>query len=228
MIKFEHLSLSFSAGNFQLQEINFEVEKGEFVFLIGPSGAGKTSILKLILRELLPTSGKVFVDNLEVSSRRFKEIEKLRQKIGTIFQDFKIIQDKSVIENLILSLQILNRPNPKDEALRQLNKVGLENKANFFPIQLSAGETQRLAIARAMAGGREIILADEPTGNLDPVTSWEIVRLFREIHDKKTTIIFATHNADIVNTLRKRVLVVKKGKIIKDSREGHYKLDQAK
>lgn len=228
MIRFEHVSLAFQAGNFQLEDINFEVEKGEFVFLIGPSGAGKTSLLKLILREIRPTSGNVFVDNMEVSKKSFKEIERLRQRIGTIFQDFKIINDKSVLENLILSLEILGRKNPKEEALIHLKKVGLENKANFFPIQLSAGETQRLAIARAVSGGREIILADEPTGNLDPVTSWEIVRLFRQIHNKNTTIIFATHNVDIVNTLKKRVVVVKKGKIIKDSREGHYRLDQNK
>ncbi|OGK64733.1 hypothetical protein A2313_01920 [Candidatus Roizmanbacteria bacterium RIFOXYB2_FULL_41_10] len=225
MIKFEHVSLSFGAGNFQLEDINFEVERGEFIFLIGPSGAGKTSILKMILREIYPKSGSVYVDDQLISSRKFKEVEKLRQKIGTIFQDFKIIYDRSVIENLVLSLEILNQKNPKEEALSSLKKVGLEHKANFFPLQLSAGELQRLAIARAMAGGREIILADEPTGNLDPVTSWEIVRLFRQIHDQKKTIVFATHNSEIVNTLKKRVLLVKKGKIIKDSRDGSYKLD---
>ena len=225
MIKFEHVSLSFGAGNFKLEDINFEVERGEFVFLIGPSGAGKTSILKMILREIYPKSGSVYVDDQLVSSKKFKEVEKLRQKIGTIFQDFKIIYDRSVIENLIVSLEILNQKNPKEEAMLSLKKVGLEHKANFFPLQLSAGELQRLAIARAMAGGREIILADEPTGNLDPVTSWEIVRLFRQIHDEKKTIVFATHNSEIVNTLKKRVLLVKKGKIIKDSRGGSYKLD---
>lgn len=225
MIKFEHVSLSFGAGNFQLEDLNFEIEKGEFVFLIGPSGAGKTSILKLILRDIFPKSGAVFVDADQISSRKFHAIEKLRQKIGTIFQDFKIIYDKSVLENLLISLDILNHPHPKEEALSSLKRVGLEDKALFFPLQLSAGELQRLAIARAITGGRQIILADEPTGNLDPVTSWEIVKLFRQIHDQKTTIIFATHNSEIVNTLKKRVLLIKKGKIVKDTRSGSYKLD---
>ncbi len=225
MIKFEHVSLSFGAGNFQLENLNFEIEKGEFVFLIGPSGAGKTSILKLILRDLYPSSGQIFVDNEQISGRQFKAVEKLRQKIGTIFQDFKIIYDKSVLENLLVSLAILNHRQPKEEALSSLKRVGLDHKALFFPLQLSAGELQRLAIARAMAGDRQIILADEPTGNLDPVTSWEIVRLFRQIHDQKNTVIFATHNSEIVNTLKKRVLLVKKGKLIKDSQSGSYKLD---
>ena len=225
MIKFEHVSLSFGAGNFQLDDLNFEIEKGDFVFLIGPSGAGKTSILKLILRDIFPKSGSVYVDDELISSRKFKAVEKLRQKIGTIFQDFKIIYDKNILENLLISLQILKHPNPKEEAMSTLKRVGLEDKAQFFPVQLSAGELQRLAIARAITGGRQIILADEPTGNLDPVTSWEIVKLFRQIHDQKTTIIFATHNSEIVNTLKKRVLLIKKGKIIKDSRLGTYKLD---
>jgi len=225
MIKFEHVSLSFGLGNFQLDDINFEVEKGEFVFLIGPSGAGKTSIIKLILREIFPKSGSVYVDEELISSRKFRAVEKLRQKIGTVFQDFKIIYDKNVLENLLISLDILNYEHPKQEALASLKKVGLADKVNFFPLQLSAGELQRLAIARAIAGGRQIILADEPTGNLDPITSWEIVKLFRQIHDQKTTIIFATHNSEIVNTLKKRVLLIKKGRIIKDSRAGTYKLD---
>ncbi len=226
MIRFEHVYQNYNAGSFELTDINFEIEKGEFVFLIGPSGAGKTTILKMILRDMLPKEGSVYVENELISSAGFRDIEKLRQKIGTIFQDFKIVHDKNILENLILSLAILDRKDPKDEALAALKKVGLEKKALFFPVQLSAGELQRLTIARAMTGGRKIILADEPTGNLDPVTSWEIVRLFRHIHQGDTTVVFATHNTDIVNTLKKRVIVIKKGKIIKDSRQGIYTLDQ--
>lgn len=225
MIKFEHVSLSFGAGNFQLSDIDFEINQGEFVFLIGPSGAGKTSILKLILRDIFPKQGNIFVNDMHVSKPRFNNLEKLRQNIGTIFQDFKIIYDKNILENLLISLDILNFKNAKDEAMANLKKVGLEAKANFFPVQLSAGELQRLAIARAIAGDRQIILADEPTGNLDPITSWEIVKLFRQVHNNKTTIIFATHNSDIVNTLKKRVLLIKKGKVITDSHLGTYKLD---
>jgi cell division transport system ATP-binding protein len=211
MIKFEHLSKSYQAGSFNLDDVNFEIEKGEFVFLIGASGAGKTTILKLILRELLPTKGNVLIDNENISDIRFKRIDELRQKIGTIYQDFKIIQD---------------RKNPKEVALENLKKVGLDKRALFFPLQLSAGELQRLAIARAFAGGRKIILADEPTGNLDPITTWEIIRLFRHIQTKETTILFATHNSDIVNTLKKRVMVLKNGKIIKDNYKGSYNLNQ--
>ncbi len=226
MIRFEHVYKNFHAGNFSLEDINFEMERGEFVFLIGPSGAGKTTILKLILREYLPNQGNVYIDNELVSSSKFKKIESLRQKIGTVFQDFKIVYDKNVLENILLSLSILKVKNAKEEALKSLKKVGLEEKTLFFPLQLSAGELQRLSIARAVAGGRSIVLADEPTGNLDPITTWEIVRLFRHIHDKKTTILFATHNNDIVNTLKKRVIVLKHGKIIKDSYEGNYNLDK--
>jgi cell division transport system ATP-binding protein len=226
MIRFEHVGKKFPAGNFELNDLTFEITKGEFVFLIGSSGAGKTSILKLILHETLPSEGNVFVDEELISSPKFKNVENLRQKIGTIFQDFKIVQDKNVLENILISLAILERKNAKEEAMESLKKVNLEKKANFFPLQLSAGELQRLAIARAIAGGRKILIADEPTGNLDPVTSWEIVRLFRQIHNNNTTLIFATHNTDIVNTLKKRVLVIKKGKLIKDSREGVYSLEQ--
>lgn len=226
MIKFEHLSKSYQAGSFNLDDVNFEIEKGEFVFLIGASGAGKTTILKLILRELLPTKGNVLIDNENISDIRFKRIDELRQKIGTIYQDFKIIQDRNVLENVLISLEILNIKNPKEIALENLKKVGLDKRALFFPLQLSAGELQRLAIARAFAGGRKIILADEPTGNLDPITTWEIIRLFRHIQTKETTVLFATHNSDIVNTLKKRVMVLKNGKIIKDNYKGSYNLNQ--
>ncbi len=227
MIRFEHVSKHYTAGTFMLQNLNFEIEKGEFVFLIGGSGAGKTTALKLLLRETVPSEGKVYVDNECISDPNFKHTEDLRKKMGIIFQDFKIIHDKNVLENVLISLAIVNVKHPKEEALSVLKKVGLENKALFFPVQLSAGELQRVAIARAIAGGRTIILADEPTGNLDPVTTWEIVKLFRQIHTKDKTIVFATHNADIVNTLKKRVIVLKAGKIIKDSHTGSYDLDHA-
>lgn len=226
MIRFEHVYKNYQAGSFSLEDVTFEIERGEFVFLIGPSGSGKTTILKLITRELLPSSGNVFLDNEIISTPKFKHTDTLRKKIGIIFQDFKIVADKNVLENVMIALSILNIKNPREEALTHLRQVGLEKKSLFFPIQLSAGELQRLAIARAVAGGRNIILADEPTGNLDPVTTWEIMRLFRKIQTKNTTIIFATHNHDIVNTLRKRVIVLKQGKVMADTREGVYSLDK--
>lgn len=226
MIRFEHVSKRYPAGNFSLENVQFEIEKGDFVFLIGTSGAGKTTVLKLILREIVPDEGSVIIDSAIISKAGYKDIEPLRRKIGSIFQDFKIMYDKNVLENILVSLAILNDKKPKDTALEALQKVGLGKKAFFFPIQLSAGELQRLAIARAIAGGRRIILADEPTGNLDPVTTWEIVKLFRQIHTPETTIVFATHNADIVNTLKKRVITLKAGKLIKDNALGTYSLDQ--
>ncbi|MFA6005454.1 MAG: ATP-binding cassette domain-containing protein [Patescibacteria group bacterium] len=226
MIRFEHVYKNYQAGNFALEDINLEIEKGEFVFLIGPSGSGKTTLLKLLMRELLPSEGNVYVDNEIISERRFRHTDVLRKKMGVIFQDFKIVSDKNILENVMIALSILKIKNAKEEALSHLRQVGLEKKSLFFPLQLSAGELQRLAIARAVAGGRNIILADEPTGNLDPVTTWEIIRLFRKIQTKDTTILFATHNHDIVNTLRKRVIVLKQGKIIKDSHEGVYSLDK--
>jgi cell division transport system ATP-binding protein len=225
MIRFEHVSKQYAAGSFSLTNISFEIEQGEFVFLIGGSGAGKTTILKLILRQILPSEGSVYVENELVSDPHFHRVEELRRKMGIIFQDFKIVEDKNVLENIMLSLAILNFKSPREEAMSVLKKVGLSGREGFFPLQLSAGELQRLAIARAIAGGRKIILADEPTGNLDPVTTWEIMKLFRQIQSKDTTIIIATHNTDIVNTLKKRVIVVQKGTIIKDSHKGSYTLD---
>lgn len=225
MIKFEHVSKSYQNGSFSLYNASFIVDKGEFVFLIGASGAGKTTILKLLLHEILPTEGNVYVDNERISDPHFRHTQELRKKMGIIFQDFKIVYEKSVLENVLIALSILNVKKPKDEALAALKKVGLAEKTLFFPVQLSAGELQRLAIARAIAGERKIILADEPTGNLDPVTTWEIMKIFRQVNTKDKIILIATHNTDIVNTLKKRVIVLSSGKIIKDARSGTYSLD---
>lgn len=225
MIRFDHVTKQYAAGSFILDDITFSVNEGEFIFLIGPSGAGKTTILKLLLRELLPDQGAVMVDEEEISNKKFKKQDQLRQTIGAIFQDFKIIPERTVIENVLVGLDILKIPDKKNEALRALAQVGLKGRELFFPMQLSAGELQRLSIARAVAGGRKLILADEPTGNLDPVTSWELMKLFRAIHNDHRTIIFATHSAEIVNALKKRVITLKQGKIIKDKVKSGYDLD---
>lgn len=223
MITFEQVAKKFPMGNFALDKVSFEIEEGEFVFLVGPSGAGKTTILKLILREYVPTSGTIAVDDFDVSSRKFNQVDRLRQRIGIIFQDFKILPEKNVFENIALSLQIIGAPDEhiKKEVKDGLELVGLAKKERVFPSQLSAGELQRVAIARAMVGDREIILADEPTGNLDPKTSWEIMKIFKKIEGRKT-ILFASHNTDIVNSYQKRVLVLKEGKLTKDNRKGGY------
>ncbi|MDH7476695.1 MAG: ATP-binding cassette domain-containing protein [Microgenomates group bacterium] len=225
MIKFDNVSKKFPLGNLALNNISFEIEDNEFVFLVGPSGAGKTTILKLILREFLPTSGSIIVNDFDLTGKKFNRLEDLRRKIGVVFQDFKILPEKNVFENVALSLKVshIAEKEVKKRVKEALELVGLPNKSQVFPIQLSAGELQRVAIARAICGEREIIIADEPTGNIDPKTTWDILKIFKKLEGKKT-IIIATHNVDIVNSLKKRVLVIKEGKLIKDNRKGGYEL----
>ncbi|OGK23868.1 cell division ATP-binding protein FtsE [Candidatus Roizmanbacteria bacterium RIFCSPLOWO2_01_FULL_37_12] len=223
MIKFENVTKKFPLGNLALAEVSFDIEDKEFIFLVGPSGAGKTTILKLILRESLPTDGTILVDDFDITSNQFTQVEILRRKIGMIFQDFKILFDKSVFENIALSLKVIGLPEDqiKNQVEEALDLVSLSKKALAFPVQLSAGEIQRIAIARAIVGDRDIILADEPTGNLDPKTAWEIMKIFKKL-EKTKTILFATHNTDIVNSFQKRVLVLNQGKLTKDHRKGGY------
>jgi cell division transport system ATP-binding protein len=225
MITFDKVTKKYAFDNLALDQVSFQVDDNEFVFLVGPSGAGKTTILKLLLRELLLTSGTIIIDDTDISTKRFKNIHKLRQRIGVVFQDFKILSDKNVYENIALSLQVIGMHDyqVKKEVMEALELVNLTHKELQFPTQLSAGELQRVAIARAIVGNRDIILADEPTGNLDPKTTWEIMRIFKKLEGTKT-ILFATHNSDIVNSLKKRVLVMKDGKLIKDNRKGGYEL----
>jgi cell division transport system ATP-binding protein len=225
MIIFDKVTKKYPLGNIALDEVSFEIADNEFVFLVGPSGAGKTTILKLILKETNPTSGTIIIDDVDITSLSFNKIDKLRQKIGIIFQDFKIIPDKNIFENIALSCQIKNIPSFKiKEKVRQaLSLVSLSKKEKLFPIQLSAGELQRVAIARAIVDERNYLLADEPTGNLDPKTAWEIMKIFKKLEGKKT-IIIATHNNDIVNSFKKRVITLKEGKLIKDQRKGGYEI----
>lgn len=225
MIQFDSVTKSYPLGTVALDDVTFAIEPNEFTFLVGTSGAGKTTILNLILGDLYPTTGTVIVNDMDISSKKSKKIEELRRRIGVVFQDFKILQDKDVFENIALGLHIQELPMKKikEEVHEVLTLVGLEGKHNYFPVQLSAGELQRVAIARAMCGDRHIILADEPTGNLDPKTTWDIMKIFKKVEDHKT-IIIATHNTDIVNSMKKRVLVLKKGKLIKDMKKGGYEL----
>lgn len=225
MITFENVGKIFPLGNTALHEISFEIEDNEFVFLVGPSGAGKTSILNLIMRNLIPSSGTVIVDDFDLSSHRFKEVEKLRRSIGVVFQDFKILSEKNIFENIAIGMEITgaSKKQIKEKVEDVLQLVGLEDKSQVFPVQLSAGELQRVAIARAVCGERQIILADEPTGNLDPKTTWDIIKIFKKLEGKKTFVI-ATHNTDIVNSLKKRVLILKDGRLIKDVRKGGYEI----
>lgn len=225
MIKFVDVVQKFPLGNVALKEVSFEIADNEFVFLVGPSGAGKTTILKLLLREIYPSSGTITVDSFDLSTNKFHHVEDLRRKIGVVFQDFKILYNKNVFENIELSLKITGMHHHQivDQITQALELVNLSGKDGLFPAQLSAGELQRVAIARAIVGDRDIILADEPTGNLDPKTTWEIMKIFKKLESKKT-IIIATHNTDVVNSLQKRVLVMRDGKLVKDLKKGGYEL----
>ena len=225
MINFDKVTKKFPLGNTALSDISFEIDDNQFVFLVGQSGAGKTSILKMITQEIKPTSGSIIVDDFDVTDKNFSQKIDLRRKIGVIFQDFKVLVDKNIFENVAVSLKVIGayQPDIKAEVKRALELVGLSKKEFVFPVQLSAGELQRVAIARAIVGDRDIIIADEPTGNLDPKTAWDIMKIFKKLEGKRTVII-ATHNTDIVNSFQKRVLVLKEGKIIKDQRKGGYEL----
>ncbi|MBI3619577.1 ATP-binding cassette domain-containing protein [Candidatus Roizmanbacteria bacterium] len=225
MIAFENVTKRFPLGNVALESVSFTVNDNDFVFLVGPSGAGKTTILRLIMHEYLPSSGNVTINDQVISSKSFRKIHELRRQIGVIFQDFKILPEKNVYENISLSLKVNKTPSSQiqQEVLKALSLVGLSKKERVFPSQLSAGELQRVAIARAIVGNRDIILADEPTGNLDPKTAWEIMKIFKKLEGRKT-IIIATHNTDIVNSLQKRVILMKDGRLIKDMKKGGYEL----
>ncbi len=225
MIKFDKVSKKFKQGTVALDQISFAIDKGEFVFLVGPSGAGKTTILRLLLKELEPSSGSIKIDGEDVTKLKKRNIPVLRRKIGTVFQDFKLLLDRTVEENVGLGLEILGKSDKeiKAETKEVLKLVGLEQKADLFPVQLSGGEFQRIVIARALVVKPDILFADEPTGNLDLDTSWQIVNLLKKINKKGTTVVVSTHNVEIVDALNQRVLRLEKGKIVSDKKKGKYK-----
>lgn len=224
MIIFNKVTKKFKDGTVVLDEISFSVEKGEFVFLIGPSGAGKTTISRLLLREILPSRGRIFVDNEEINKLNKKRIPYFRRKIGTAFQDFKLLMDRTVFENVSLSLEVSHHKSLaiKDKVQKILSLVGLHGKEDAFPKQLSGGELQRVVIARALGHEPKILFADEPTGNLDNETAWQIIELLKRINQEGTTVMVATHNVEIVNSLQERVIRLEKGKIKKDEKKGKY------
>lgn len=207
-----------------LEDISLEIKQGEFVFLVGPSGAGKSTLLRILTREVLPSSGKVLINNIDITKLKDKDIPSLRRKVGIVFQDFKLLDDRTVFENVALTLEVLGKAD--EEIAKQvehiLKLVEIWDRRNLFPRQLSGGEGQRTAIARAVVGKPDILLADEPTGDLDPKTAWGVIQLLNEINSWGTTIIMATHNQEIVNTLKRRVVIIKKGKITSDTKEGKY------
>ncbi len=220
MIKFDKVSKKFGTGVFGLSDISFSVDKGEFVFLVGATGSGKTTILRLLIRDLLPTEGTITVGEWDVVKLPKDKISVLRKKVGVIFQDLKLLFDRTIYENISLPLEVAGKKPEEATKLVDdvLEQVGLKEHKDKFPIQLSGGELQRVAIARALILSPEIILADEPTGNLDVATSWEIVKILSDINKKGTTIIMATHNADIIKSLGKRVVHLENGKVLKDEK----------
>jgi len=223
IIKLDHVSKKFYKKPV-VCDVSFSIDAGEFVFLTGQTGAGKTTIIRLLLRQFLPDEGEIFVNNWQLSKMKKKEIPLLRRSIGVVFQDLKLLMDKTLFENVALALEVLGEDQReiKNKVKGILKFVGLEEKIDNFPQELSGGELQRAAIARAVITNPKIIFADEPTADLDPATSWQIMQLFTKINKQKTTILFATHNVDIVNSLSKRVITLKNGKIVKDEKEGRY------
>lgn len=218
MIKLDKVSKKFGTGVFGLADISLSVEKKEFVFLVGPTGSGKTTIFRLLIREILPTEGTVIVNDWDLTKLPKHQIPHLRKKIGVVFQDLKLLFDRTVFENVLMPLEVTG-VRVEEASLRVeevLTQIGIIEHKDKFPIQLSGGELQRVAIARALVLSPQILLADEPTGNLDSATSWEIVKLLSDINEKGTTVIMATHNVDIVKNLSKRVIALEKGKLVRD------------
>lgn len=225
MIEFQEVSKAYTHDSIALDNVSFHVKPKEFVSVIGPSGAGKTTLLKLLMAEEKPTSGKVLFESIDVHSISHGDLYKIRRKMGAIFQDFKLLPTKTVFENVAFILEIADHHTEKEieaDAFQVLELVGLSHKASYFPSDLSAGERQRVAIARAIINHPDVILADEPTGNLDPLNTKDIVDLLVKINEMGTTVILATHNKDIVNSLQKRVISLENGKLARDNHVGTY------
>lgn len=222
MIKLEHVSKSYSAGIPALNDVNLEIEEGEFVFIVGDSGSGKSTLIKLLLKELEPTEGTITVNGKELKKIKKKQVPRYRRKVGVVFQDFRLLKDRNVYDNIAFAQKVIGESNIqiKKKVPKMLSLVGLAAKYKSYPKELSGGEQQRVAIARALINEPAILLADEPTGNLDNNNAWEIMKLLEEINEKGTTVIVVTHNLEIVKVMKKRVITVKKGVIVSDSERG--------
>lgn len=224
MIQMIDVSKTYKNGVVALSNVDLTIPKGDFVFVVGPSGAGKSSLIKMIFREELPTSGRIIVNGKNIVNLKEREVPYLRRNMGIVFQDFRLLQNKTVFENVAFALQVIEAPR------REINKkvphvlemVGLSDKEKVYPNQMSGGEQQRVAIARAIVNNPLLVIADEPTGNLDPDTSREIMRIFEQINKAGTTMIVATHEKSIVNDMQKRVIAIEQGRIARDETKGVY------
>lgn len=227
MIEMKNVTKVYSNGVTALQDLSVRIEQGEFVYIVGPSGAGKSSFMRLIYRETLPTEGEVEVADFDVVNLKKKDIPLLRRQVGVVFQDFKLLPSLTVAENIGYAMEVLEKsPRQIDSRVKEVLKlVGLEQKEHMMPNELSGGEQQRIAIARAIANMPRVLIADEPTGNLDPETSKGIMEILEQINYQGTTVLMATHNAEIVNERKNRVLVIDDGRIARDEEEGGYSVE---
>lgn len=224
MLIMNDVSKVYPGGSVALQDVNVHIEPGEFVFVVGPSGAGKSTFIKMLFREVLPTTGSIFVNGMDILSLSPKEIPFMRRQLGIIFQDYRLLPDRTVYENVAFAMQVIEAPHRKikRQVMNMLDLVGLRHRANAYPNELSGGEQQRIAIARAIVNDPVFVIADEPTGNLDPETSWDIMEIFKEINDTGTTIVMATHDKEVVDAMGKRVIAIEHGRIVRDEKEGVY------
>ena len=223
MIKLEHVSKSYTAGIPALNDVSLDIEEGEFVFIVGDSGSGKSTLIKLLLKELEPTEGTNTINNKKLNKIKRRQIPKFRRNIGVVFQDFRLLKDRNIYDNVAFAQKVIGESNRsiKKNVPSMLSMVGLAAKYRSYPRQLSGGEQQRVAIARALINEPKILLADEPTGNLDNHNAWEIMKLLEEINSRGTTVVVVTHNLEIVKAMNKRVITMKKGVVVEDS-EGDY------
>ena len=224
MIDLDRVSKAYAKGQPAVNEISLHVDKGEFVFVVGDSGSGKSTLIKLLLKELEPTSGIITVNGHVLNTMKRRKIPKYRREIGVVFQDFRLLPDRNVYENVAFALRVCEYPNRiiKRKVPEMLRLVGLAEKYKSLPKQLSGGEQQRVAIARALINNPQVLLADEPTGNLDPNNSYEIMKLLEEVNERGTTVVVVTHNKELVNAFKKRVITMRKGVIAHDEEEGGY------
>jgi cell division transport system ATP-binding protein len=224
MIDMQDVWKEYPNGTVALRGVSVQIQQGEFVYVVGPSGAGKSTFIKLMYREERPTKGHIFINGFNIERLKERKVPLLRRSIGVVFQDFKLLPRLTVYENVAFALEVIGAP--QRQIRRRVNDVlewvGLADKAQMFPAQLSGGEQQRVAVARSLVNNPTVIIADEPTGNLDPDTSWGIMKLFQRINDRGTTVVMATHNKEIVNTMRKRVIAIEEGRIVRDERRGTY------
>lgn len=230
LIRMKDVKKTYKNGVTAVQNLDLKIKKGQFVFIIGSTGCGKSTLIKMLYREEKPTSGKIIVGGLDVAKLRNSKVYKLRRRLGVVFQDFKLLNKNTVYENVAFALEVLGEPKDviHEKVIKVLDLVGLKHKANNYPTHLSGGEQQRVAIARAIVNSPKILICDEPTGNLDPETSMEIMKVLLEINKMGTTIIMVTHDTEIVNALKKRVILLDSGRVVRDFEEGTYNHESIK